>query len=84
MAIPERERSWRACCLFVWGGEELWGGGFLKSMICVDGEIWYGNGLFRGIFQMTDGETWGKVVGLEIHIIVTDILWIFIHGEISY
>lgn len=33
---------------------------------------------------MTDGETWGKVVGTEIQAIVTEILLFFVQGEIPH
>ena len=60
MAKPERVEVMSSMLLFAWGGDELLNGRFLRSMIhfkFVDGEIWYGNGLFVGKYQMIDVKT---------------------------
>lgn len=83
MAKPEKGVVMASMLLFCLGWE------ILKSMIhfnfnCVDGEIWYGNELFIGKFQMTDAKTWGNVVGTEMQVISAEILMIFVQGEIPY
>lgn len=73
MAKPERGKARTSMLPFLLGLSELWGGRFLRSMIhfrFIDGEIWYGNGLFIWKYQMTDAKTWGNVVGKEIRVIL--------------
>ena len=58
---------------------------FLLSVIYrVNGEIPCQNGLFMRNFQMKDAKTWGNVVGTEMQVSSTEILMIFVQGEIPH